>query len=220
MEKEIWKTIEKAKNYEISNFGRIRHRKTSNVRKSYCRKLVGATGKTFWSVCIVTVNIGKKQLMLKVHREVAIAFIPNPENKPTVNHIDGNRRNNKVDNLEWATYSENMQHAYNNSLNDSTQRSLLKSDLETIYSLLEKGYLAQDIAKLFDIPKSTITDIINGKTYKKFGIDFSKFSKSYYVKKAIDDIDTIKQLLVSGLSKTKIAKQYNISRRTLNRLLK
>lgn len=51
-----------------------------------------------------------------IHKLVALTYIPNPENKPTINHIDGNKRNNKVSNLEWATYKEQKIHAWSNNL--------------------------------------------------------------------------------------------------------
>ena len=62
--------------------------------------------------CIVRLRKNGDTFALYVHRLVAEAFIPNPENKPCVNHIDGNKHNNCVSNLEWNTYSENNLHAY------------------------------------------------------------------------------------------------------------
>lgn len=64
----------------------------------------------------VTLSKSNKQRTFRVHILVARAFIPNPENKPEVNHIDGNKKNNKVNNLEWNTRSENELHAYKNGL--------------------------------------------------------------------------------------------------------
>jgi hypothetical protein len=61
-----------------------------------------------------------------VHRLVALAFIPNPENKPSVNHKDGNKLNNNVDNLEWMTQQENVQHAWDTGLNESHRLSISK----------------------------------------------------------------------------------------------
>jgi len=61
---------------------------------------------------ITTITIEGKQKHLYVHRLVAETFIPNPENKPCVNHIDGNSKNNNIGNLEWCTYAENVHHAY------------------------------------------------------------------------------------------------------------
>lgn len=66
----------------------------------------------------VTLFDGKKCVNELIYRLVAKAFLPNPENKPTVNHIDGSRKNNHLSNLEWATYSENNKHAVLIGLND------------------------------------------------------------------------------------------------------
>lgn len=64
----------------------------------------------------VELCINNNRYTVGVHRLVALAFIPNPENKPEVNHKDRNRSNNNVDNLEWVTQSENVAHAYRNGV--------------------------------------------------------------------------------------------------------
>lgn len=69
----------------------------------------------------VTFSVKQKMKSFSVHRLVALAFIPNPYNKPCVNHKDGNRLNNHVSNLEWATYKENTIHAWDNNLMDRSK---------------------------------------------------------------------------------------------------
>lgn len=77
----------------------------------------------------VTLWYGKRKQTISVHRLVASAWIPNPDNLPEVNHIDGNRTNNRADNLEWVSRSANQTHAYRNikdnqlkPLNDTIKR--------------------------------------------------------------------------------------------------
>lgn len=97
---------------EVSTLGRVRSllRPTKTVLKLQADK------KGYQRV---RVTISGEKMTFKVHREVAKAFIPNPDNKPQVNHIDGNKSNNAVDNLEWVTNLENARHAIKAGLFDS-----------------------------------------------------------------------------------------------------
>lgn len=104
---EEWRSIEGFSRYQISTLGRIR-----NVNFHIMKDSVRGDGYNW----ILLVGDDGKQKNFSTHRLVATAFIPNPENKPQVNHIDGNKQNNRVDNLEWVTGSENVRHAYANNL--------------------------------------------------------------------------------------------------------
>lgn len=95
---EEWKSIKDIPNYDVSNLGRIRNNKTERILKP--KKIKG-----YEYVCLRNNN---KNLCKQVHRIVAKTFIPNPDNKPLVNHKDYNRSNNCVDNLEWVSNSENQ----------------------------------------------------------------------------------------------------------------
>lgn len=116
---EIWLPTH-ISSYEVSNFGRIRSidrqvwdGKAFRFQKGAI-KVPSNNGKGYM---IVNLYHNGKQNMCHIHRLVATAFIANPLNKKTVNHIDGNKSNNHVSNLEWATYKENQNHAFDTGLN-------------------------------------------------------------------------------------------------------
>ena len=106
---EIWKTIKEMKTYEVSNYGNVRRKLQNNYKN--LKPFADKDG--YLKVCLCE---NQKRLYRFVHRLVAQTFIPNLENKPTVNHIDGNKKNNNLENLEWATYQENNIHALKTNL--------------------------------------------------------------------------------------------------------
>ena len=109
MKYEIWKDVKGfEEKYEISSYGRLRNKKTNRILK-----MTNQYG-NYFSVILYDENHKKST---KMHRLVAETFIPNPNNYLYVNHKDLNKQNNRVDNLEWCTQSENVKHALNNGVN-------------------------------------------------------------------------------------------------------
>lgn len=103
---EIWKPIDGYENYNVSNKGNVKNITTGKILKS------GDNGKGYKHVMLYDKNHKGKTIM--IHRLVAKAFLPNPNNFPQVNHIDENKTNNCVENLEWITSVDNINHGTHN----------------------------------------------------------------------------------------------------------
>lgn len=127
--------------YEVSNLGRVRSldhciRQKNNSKQLKKGRILKPSINKFG---YMYVNLSKNCIIkgYKVHRLVAEAFIPNSENKPQVNHIDGNKLNNNVNNLEWCTNSENQKHAFKNGMQKIQWSNLYKGKRVRQYDLNE-----------------------------------------------------------------------------------
>ncbi len=108
---------------------------------------------------------------VRLHRVVATAFIPNPDNLPEVNHIDGNKLNNHVSNLEWVTHKQNMEHAYKtglarNGFGDEAPRSILTqeqvNEIRRSYIRGDKQFGQTALGRKFGVTNSCVWRIIHG----------------------------------------------------------
>lgn len=121
MQKEIWRDIKGYEGlYEVSDLGNVKSLERSIVRKDgtsyYIAERILRPRKKSEGYLDVALNKDGKAKHYRVHRLVAEMFIPNPENKPEVNHINANKSDNRVENLEWATREENIHHAIKEGL--------------------------------------------------------------------------------------------------------
>ena len=148
---------------EISNLGNI---------KSHGKILKGEIANNGYKRVHVSNN--GQEYKLYHHQLVAKAFIPNSDNKPCVNHKDGNKLNNKVENLEWCTYGENLKHAYAIGLRDSkgelnTQAKLTEDQvrhIRKIYKKHDKFNNSYKLAEKYNVSPKCIMSIVNYKTWK------------------------------------------------------
>jgi hypothetical protein len=166
---EIWKVFESG--YEVSNLGNVRSIDRVVETRKQPLKLKGkllkpAIDKKGYKRVAIMIN--GKLTTLKVHRVVAMAFIENVNNKPQVNHKDGNKLNNAITNLEWVSNSENVKHAYKNGLSkpkrlhESSRCKQTKESIEAIVKLKSKGVKNQIIADLYNCSISSVKRLNKG----------------------------------------------------------
>jgi hypothetical protein len=175
---EIWKDIAGFEGkYQISNLGNIKSLKRIKHRNKYGPIVVPE------KILNPRVdNIGYKRLYIygdgfkkrdSIHRFVANAFIPNPENKPEVNHKNGIKTDNRVENLEWVTVSENRIHAFKNKLQVSLKGSQSPNSILTESDVLEirklwgtKKFLKKELASKYNVSRTSIYLVVSNKSWR------------------------------------------------------
>lgn len=172
---EIWKEIEGYNGfYSVSNYGRVKSN-GGNCGSCIRKEKILSQSKTRDGYMKVRLMHKNKDKTMRVHRLVANAFIENPYNKETVNHIDGNKENNNVNNLEWSNRSEQLIHAYKNKLKESQKGCTNKNSKLTEYQIKEirntyirnsKEFGTVALSKKYGVTDRVIGLIVRNLSYK------------------------------------------------------
>lgn len=107
------------------------------------------------------IGLGTNQKRMFIHRLVALAYIPNPEKYPIVNHIDGDKLNNRVENLEWCTYKQNGKHASDTGL-IRNKRSIIQFDLNG--KKIRRFESIREASRVLQISANNLSSVLRGKT--------------------------------------------------------
>lgn len=158
--------IKNSKNYFVTDTGEVYHGhkklKIMDTGSGYCRVSIGYEDGT------------RKDRL--VHRLVAEAFIPNPDNKPVVNHKDCNKTNNNVENLEWVTYRENTLHAIENRRIsygfDTANSTYTEKQIRSVFEKLQEGWTLKDIEKWTGVSYSHILNLKNENRHKEIAKEY------------------------------------------------
>lgn len=167
--KEIWKPINGYEEfYQISNLGNVKSKPRQRTKGGILK-----TRPTLEGYLQVTLYKNSKPFTVTIHRIVAQNFIPNLNNLRCINHKDCNKKNNKVDNLEWCSYSQNSIHAIkhglqpNNKYENNGQAKITKEKAEEIRRLYKTGkYFYRQIGEKFGICTRNVGKIINYDTWR------------------------------------------------------
>lgn len=157
-------TVYQFPNYEVSLDGRVRNKSKGLVLNGYFDK------DGYLNVNLRNSLLGTRKVF-KIHRLVALAFIPNLQSKPLVNHINGIKTDNHIYNLEWVTASENNQHAHDNGLINTSKgenhwnSKLSVEDIKEIKNLYKFGLTQKLISEIFHVGSQHISRIVRNETW-------------------------------------------------------
>lgn len=172
---EKWKEIKGFEGfYQISSLGRVKSLRGGRDSAKQHEKIRATSLTKDGYVKVRLMHQGKDKTM-RVHRLVAEAFLPNLENKDTINHIDGNKQNNAVSNLEWADRTEQMEHAYSLGLKTAHKGSSNANakltdnqvrEIRSAYVPYSRDFGTVALAKKYGVTNRVIGLVVNRKAYK------------------------------------------------------
>lgn len=167
-----WRPVPGHPGYEVSAVGEVRNAKTGHLMKQTASN---------WGYMRTQIREGARRVQLSVHRAVATAFVPNPSGKPQVNHINGDKADNRAENLEWVTPSENVRKAFATGLhqkpssehmrrmlrasNASRRRPVIRSDGERFETV-------KDAATASGCGHSEVSGVLSGRRKTAHGYGF------------------------------------------------
>ena len=209
---ETWKRFENT-NYEVSTFGNVRNLDTNKILAPFLNN-------GYLAVDLFDATSRQRH---SVHRMVAIVFIDNREGKDFVNHIDGDKTNNRTNNLEWVTPSENSLHAVAIGLSpigeEKTLAKLSEADVLEIQTAFENGAKDFTLAERYGVTSGVISSIRLGKTWKHVsGKVFAPSGPNPVKKLCSDDIPVIRQLFLDGFNDAQIGREFKVARGTINQI--
>lgn len=171
-ELEIWKPVLGYEDsYEVSNLGKLRSRDRFNSRGYKLKGKLLSQHYSHKGYIIVALCKDNARATTSIHRLMAQAFIPNPDNKSQINHLNGIKDDNRLENIEWATQEENMRHAYDTGLKTfpvgelNSNTTLSEEDVANIIDEYNKGKTLPQMSEEKQISLSILRGIIYGKSW-------------------------------------------------------
>lgn len=171
IEGELWKNVyisQYAELYMVSNLGRVKRLKSKNCLQDRILFQDIVKGR-----CLVTLSANAIKKFIPVHRLVGFAFVPNPDNKPQINHDDDDPQNNRATNLKWGTQKENIQDCHKRgraSYNFKTQSRFTDEQRSSMLKMIKDGFLIKDVATKFGISTSYLSNLHTGITERRLKI--------------------------------------------------
>jgi hypothetical protein len=227
---EIWKVTPVNLNYEVSNLGNIKNIKKNKI----LNQNISNRGYKY-----IKIIIDNKTKFISSHRLIMLTFKPEEQFEGCeINHKDGNKLNNILDNLEWVSHKDNIQHAYDNNLihtigSDKFNSKLMEEQVLEIRKLYNEGYSQAKLGELYNVSQYNISLIVTNKMWKHLSWEPKPIKEKLIKEKRIyttgekckssklteQQVLEIRRLYPEVKSYVKMAKQYNVSDNAIKKVV-